>query len=99
MEIIAYTSPSCFYCEQLHLLLDRIDTSDEDAPSVTIEYRMVDNLEKKQEFLEDNPTATGYPHVIVDGKPIGGLVEVAKLLLEYGLVTSKKFEKKNCSDC
>ena len=73
--------------------IDRIDTSDEDAPSVTIEYRMVDDLEKKKEFLEDNPTATGYPHAIVDGKPIGGLVEVAKLLLEYGLVTSKKFEE------
>lgn len=99
MEIIAYTSPSCFYCEQLHLLLDRIDNTDEDAPSITIEYRLVDDNEKKQEFMEDNPTATGYPHVIIDGKTIGGLVEVAKFLMKHGLVSSKKFDKKKCSSC
>ena len=44
----------------------------------------------KEYFKHEYPDAVGYPYVIVDGEPIGGLVETAKLLLKKGFVTSKK---------
>ena len=36
------------------------------------------------------PNAAGYPHVIIDGKEIGGLVEAAKFFLKEGLVSANK---------
>jgi len=35
------------------------------------------------------PDAKTYPYVIIDGEPIGGLVETAKLFIEKGLVSSR----------
>ena len=36
------------------------------------------------------PQARAYPVVIVDGEFVGGLIELAKLFLKLGLVSSKK---------
>lgn len=82
MEIIAYTTPGCFYCDQLKELFRRAD----------LKYQMViiESDEDRQQFRKDFPRAGGYPYVLVDGKHVGGLVETAKLLLEKGLVTSNK---------
>jgi len=44
----------------------------------------------KEQFKAENPTAVGYPHVVIDGEPVGGLVETAKIFLQKGLVSSKK---------
>jgi glutaredoxin len=82
MEIIAYTSPGCFYCDQLKELFRRAD--------VEYELVVIKNDEERQNFREKFPTAVGYPHVLIDGQEYPGLVPVAKLFVEKGLVSSKK---------
>jgi glutaredoxin 3 len=82
MEIIAYTSPGCFYCEQLKELFSRAN----------VEYNLVvvDTMEERQQFKEKFPNAIGYPHVIIDDEEYPGIVPVAKLFLQKGLVSSPK---------
>ena len=82
MEITAYTTQGCFYCDKLKELFSRAG----------VEYTtlMAGEDFTREEFIERFPHATGYPHVIIDGQPVGGLVETAKLFLEKGLVSSKK---------
>ena len=82
MEIIAYTTPGCFYCEQLKELFKRAD--------VEYELVVVTSDQERQNFREKFPTAVGYPHVLIDGQEYPGLVPVAKLFVEKGLVSSKK---------
>jgi glutaredoxin 3 len=82
MEIKAYTTRGCFYCEKLKELFSRAD----------VEYQMLTVGEDitKEEFLNEYPHVTGYPYVIIDGEIVGGLVETAKLFLQKGLVSSKR---------
>jgi glutaredoxin len=82
MEIIAYTTPGCFYCDQLKELFRRTD--------VKYEMVVVESEQEREQFRKDFPRASGYPYVLVDGKHVGGLVETAKLFLEKGLVSSKQ---------
>ena len=44
----------------------------------------------REEFKELYPKASGFPYVIVDDEPIGGLMETVKLFVEKGLVSSRK---------
>jgi len=82
MEIIAYTTVGCFYCDQLKELFKRAD----------LKYQMVliQSDEDREKFRKDFPRAQGYPYVMINGEHVGGLVETAKLLLEKGLVSSSK---------
>jgi len=82
MEIIAYTTPGCFYCDQLKELLRRAD----------VKYQMViiESDSEREKFRKDFPRAGGYPYVMIDGQHVGGLVEVAKLFLEKGLVSAPR---------
>ena len=82
MQIKAYTTPGCFYCDQLKELFRRAD----------VKYQMViiESEDDRERFRKDFPRAGGYPYVLVDGKHVGGLVETAKLFLEKGLVSSKQ---------
>ena len=82
MEIKTYTSPGCFYCDQLKELFKRAELESE--------YITIDSPEKTEKFRAEFPAVRGFPFVIIDGEHIGGLVETAKLLLEKGLVSSKK---------
>jgi len=77
MDIKVYTTEGCFYCEQLKKLFSRAG---------------IDNYTElgRTELTEDYPDISGFPFVVIDGNPVGGLVPVAKLFLEKGLVTSKK---------
>jgi len=78
MEIVAYTNTGCSYCTTLKKLFARAGVS---YTSVEIGKDM-----SAYQFQEKFPDAGGYPHVVIDGKEIGGLVETAKLFLEKGLV-------------
>jgi glutaredoxin 3 len=82
MDIIVYTTPGCTYCSQVKELFNRAD----------LEYAevLVNTLELKEEMLSKYPQAKTYPHVIIDGESIGGLVATAKLFLEKGLVATKR---------
>tara|TARA_Y100000004_G_scaffold39834_1_gene42949 strand:+ start:27 stop:281 length:255 start_codon:yes stop_codon:yes gene_type:complete len=82
MDIKVYTVPGCRYCDQVKELFHRAE----------VEYDAVvlNTPELKEQFKQDNPEAVGFPHVIIDGEIIGGLVDTAKLFLQKGLVSSRK---------
>ena len=82
MEIIAYTTKGCLYCDKLKELFSRADV---EATIITVGVDI-----DKEKFKENFPSVTGYPYVIIDKEPVGGLVETAKLFLQKGLVSSKK---------
>ena len=90
MEIVAYTSRGCFYCDQLKELFKRSELEYqtvlvEDSPQYKEGSTMTRN-----EFKQKYPNAVGFPHVIIDGTEYGGLVNTAKFLVKYGYVSSKK---------
>jgi len=82
MEIIAYTTPGCFYCDKLKELFQRAQV---DSTIITIGTDIT-----REEFKESFPDVQSFPHVIIDGETIGGLVETAKLFLQKDLVSSTK---------
>jgi len=57
-----------------------------------LSYQIIEVLsaEDRQTFRLNNPKVLGFPYVIIDGEPIGGLVETAKFLIQKGLVSAKK---------
>jgi len=83
MNIKIYTTPDCFYCKQLKELLRRAEIED-------YEQEIIQQGKPLSEFKSANPGAMGFPYVIIDGEPIGGLIETAKLLIKEGLVSSGK---------
>lgn len=82
MEIIVYSSPGCFYCDQFRLLMER----------GSLEYveHKIETQDEQRKFREMYPDAIGYPYVIIDGSTIGGLVDAAKFLVQKGLISAKK---------
>ena len=82
MEIIAYTLPGCSACQTLKKLFQRAEV---EYTETTIHKDI--SLVK---FTQDYPNVSVFPYVVIDGERIGGLVEVAKLFVDKGLVSSKK---------
>jgi len=85
MEIKAFTTPGCKYCTTLKELFSRAN----------VEYEEIivgekENQFSRETFVQMYPDVVGYPFVVIDGEPIGSLVEVAKLFLQKGLVSSPK---------
>lgn len=82
MKIIAYTTSGCFYCTQLKDLFIRAN----------VEYDLinVETEEERTKFRSDFPNVSGFPFIIIDGEYYFGLVPVAKLFVEKGLVSSKQ---------
>jgi len=85
MKFKAYTTTGCFYCTQLKKLFERAN--------IECEYLLVGKDIDKGDFIQKYPMMTGYPFVLVDDEPLGGLVETAKYMLDKGLVSSKKSER------
>ena len=67
-----------------------IDAVIDDEADVEYEAVMLDTEELKEQFTSEHPKVTGFPHVIIDGEVIGGLVETARLFLQKGMVSSRK---------
>ena len=82
MDIKIYSAEGCFYCEQMKELCKRAE--------VDYEYVTVEKDITKDEFVALFPNALGYPHVIIDGEELGGLVEAAKYFIKEGLVSARK---------
>jgi glutaredoxin 3 len=82
MDITVFKIKGCGYCVKINELMERAQ----------IEYTtiMVDDEITSEEFKEKFPNASGFPYVIIDGEPVGGLVETVKLFVEKGLVSSRK---------
>ncbi len=83
MEIIIYTTTGCEWCSKVRELLQRANITDYIERKVGIDYDVAT-------FHEEWPQARAYPVVIVNGEFVGGLIELAKLFLKLGLVSSKK---------
>jgi glutaredoxin len=81
MNIKIYTKPGCKYCTQVKELMQRAGFEYEEINCDTKNARM--------QFYTDHPDAKTYPYVIIDGEPVGGLVETAKLFIQKGLVSSR----------
>ena len=82
MEITAYTLPGCSSCDTLKELFER----------AAVEYKEV-TLRKDisaENFQLMFPGVNSFPYVTIDGERIGGLVEVAKLFVQKGLVSSNR---------
>ena len=47
----------------------------------------------KEDFVSQFLEAAGYPHVVINGQDIGGLVETAKYLLKKKLATCQKWDR------
>ena len=71
MSIEIYTSKSCSYCVQAKALLKKSG----------LEYKEIDvskDFDKVQEMVERSGRRT-VPQIFIEGKPIGGFTELAKL--------------------
>ena len=82
-NVTAYTLEGCVHCMHLHELLERSN-----VPNERVTYVDVGKDISKEDFIKKFPEANGYPHVIIDGKPIGGLVETAKYLVKKKMVST-----------
>ena len=78
MDIKIYTQEGCFYCDQMKELCKRAE--------VEYESEEIDSEQLSKLY----PNAKSYPYVIIDGEPIGGLVETAKYFLKEGLISARK---------
>lgn len=83
LRIKIYTTPGCHYCTQAKKLFERAGINSWEE----IHCDTVDRV------LADYPDASAFPWIVIDGKPKGGLVEVARHFLDIGLVTSNKHER------
>ena len=79
MDIKIYSSPGCFYCDQAKELCKRAE----------VEYESIEigTDITRTEFLELYPGVDTSPHIIIDGKVIGTLVDTAKYFLKEGLIS------------
>tara|TARA_Y100000991_G_C21690438_1_gene229152 strand:- start:112 stop:369 length:258 start_codon:yes stop_codon:yes gene_type:complete len=83
MNITIYTNEGCIWCTRTKELFARANVEYEEInwSKLTVE----DQLKIKQQF---GAKIQGFPVVIIDNEIIGGLIDVAKLFLKKGLVTS-----------
>jgi glutaredoxin 3 len=78
MDIVIYTTPGCYYCEQIKELCRRAD----------IEYTqyVVRKDISREDFVKKFPDVDTYPHVVIDGVDIGGLTDTAKYFVENKII-------------
>ncbi len=82
MNIHIYKTTGCGYCTKIVELMERA--------GIPYHSTLVGIDITKEEFKELYPKAPGFPYVIIDDEPVGGLMETVKLFVEKGLVSSKK---------
>jgi len=82
MDIVIYSIPGCSHCRKMKELMVRADVP---YQQIVVGKDIDDHV-----FKEKYPDATSYPYTIIDGEPIGGLVDAVKLFVEKGLVSSTK---------
>jgi glutaredoxin len=82
MKISIYTIPGCSYCTKVKELMVRAD--------LEYEHFLVGTDLTREELIRSYPLAKGFPYVIIDGQPVGGLTQTAKYLMDKGLVKSRK---------
>ena len=82
MDIKIYSAPGCFYCDQAKELCKRAE--------VEYEFIEIGTDITREDFLKLYPGVQTSPHIIIDGKVVGSLMETAKYFLKEGLVSANK---------
>lgn len=82
MKITAYTLTGCVHCTHLKELFRRANV---EYDEVVVKKDM-----KVEEFHQHYPSINSFPYVVIDNSPVGGLVDVVKLFVQQGLVSSSK---------
>ena len=82
MKIVIYTIPGCSYCTKVKEIMARAN--------LEYEHILVGNDISREELIKEHPLAKGFPYVIIDGEPVGGLAQTAKYLLDHGVVIPRK---------
>jgi len=82
MSVTCFTLEGCSHCITVKQLFKRAG----------IEYTevVVGQTITVSQFNEQYPGITGFPYVIIDEVPIGGLVETAQHFLNNGLVSAPR---------
>ena len=84
MNIKIYTSSGCVWCERMRELLARADVE-------YTEFLWQDlSGDDQVELSEQYPEMHSFPVAIIDDEFVGGLVPVAKKLMQLGLVKVSK---------
>ena len=84
MKVELYTIPDCIWCTKSEQLLKMANITDYEK------YVIGENDVTFDWVRNKFPFASGYPIIVVDNKVIPGIIELAKLFLEKGLIGSKK---------
>lgn len=82
MDIVVYKTSGCGHCIKIGQLMERAG-----VPHTS--YMMGKDF-TLTEFKEKFPEISSFPFVVIDGKPIGGLMDTVKLFVEQGLVSSRQ---------
>lgn len=82
MDITCFTLEGCSHCVTVKQLFKRAG----------VEYNevVVGKSITVAQFNEQYPGISGFPYVVIDNTPIGGLVETAQHFLNNGLVSAPK---------
>jgi glutaredoxin 3 len=70
-EVVIYRTPSCSYCFRVHQLLE--------SKGVPFKEVDVSEDEGKRRWLFDVTRQRTVPQVFINGKPVGGFDELARL--------------------
>jgi glutaredoxin-related protein len=73
MNTVVWSKENCVYCVKAKALLESND--------IQYEERQIGELWTKEQLLEDVPTARTVPQIFLDGKYIGGYMELLNTLL------------------
>lgn len=78
MKIVTYTLPGCSHCKSIKELFRR----------AKVEYtEVVVNKDMDADTFRLNyPGIQVFPFIVIDGTPVGGLVETVKMFVSRGLV-------------
>ena len=79
MKVHIYTTSGCGYCVKIKELMNRAN--------VKYTETIIGSTMTREEFKSLYPNAGGYPFVLVDDQPIGGLIQTVKLFYEQGLIS------------
>ena len=85
MEITIYTNDGCIWCVRTKELMARAEVEYTEIKwnSLTLD----EQLKLKDEV---GPKLQAFPAVVIDGEFVGGLVDVAKIFLKKGLVSTRQ---------
>ncbi len=83
MDVLIFTSPGCGYCVKIKEVMRRANLKYSET--------IVGKDMTREEYISQYPNHTnGFPFVLIDEQPIGGLTQTVKFLYENGLIQHSK---------